>query len=65
MKIWIESGLEEVKVPKDESYLLKILPELKSLRERINQIISDHVSSITSQKLQRKILQRLQGELFE
>jgi len=26
---------------------------------------SDHISTITSQKLQQKILQKLQGELFE
>ncbi|MBI5199322.1 MAG: hypothetical protein HZA09_04820 [Nitrospirae bacterium] len=64
LKIWLESGLEEVKVPKDESYLSKILPELKALKERIDQIISDRISSITSQKLQNKILQKLQGELF-
>jgi len=63
-KIWLESGLEEVKVPKDESYIMKILPELKELKERIDRIISDHISSITSQKLQQKILQKLQGELF-
>jgi hypothetical protein len=64
LKIWLESGLEEIKVPKDESYIMKILPELKELKERIDRIISDHISSITSQKLQNKILQKLQGELF-
>ena len=65
LKIWLESGLEEVKVPKDETYISKILPELKSLKEKIDQTISDHISSITSQKLQNKILQKLQGELFQ
>lgn len=64
LKIWLESGLEEVKVPKDETYILKILPELNAIKEKIDQIISDHISSITSQKLQQKILQKLQGELF-
>ena len=64
LKIWLESGIEEVKVPKDESYISKILPELKALKEKIDRIISDHISSITSQKLQNKILQKLQGELF-
>jgi len=64
LKIWLESGLEEGRVPKDESYLLKILPELKALKERIDKIISEHISSITSQKLQNKIMQKLQGELF-
>ncbi|MBI4824331.1 MAG: SAM-dependent DNA methyltransferase [Nitrospirae bacterium] len=65
LKIWLESGLEEVKVPKDESYLSKILPELKALKERIDQIINDHISSIKSQKIQNAILRKLQGELFQ
>jgi len=64
LKIWLESGLDEVKVPKDESYFSKILPELKALKERIDQIIYDHISSITNQKLRSMILQKLQGELF-
>ncbi len=33
-------------------------------KKKMEQIISDHISSITSQKLQNKILQKLQGELF-
>ncbi len=64
LKIWLESGLEEIKVPKEESFILKILPELKALKEKIDHTIYDHISSITSQKLQQKILQKLQGELF-
>jgi len=64
LKVWLESGLEEIKIPKDELYISKILPELKALKEKIDRIISDHISSITSQKLQNKILQKLQGELF-
>ncbi len=42
----------------------RVLPELKTLKEKIDRIISDHISSITSQKLQSKILQKLQAELF-
>jgi type I restriction-modification system DNA methylase subunit len=64
LKVWIEAGLDEIKVPTDASYLSGIVPELKALKERIDQIISDHISSITNQKLQHKILQKLQGELF-
>ncbi len=64
LKVWLNSGIDEIKVPKDEIYLSKILPELKALKEKIDEIISEHISSITSQKLQQKILQKLQGELF-
>ncbi len=46
LKIWLEAGLDEVKVPEDESYLSKILSELKGLKEKIDAIISDHISSL-------------------
>jgi hypothetical protein len=34
LKIWFESGLEEVRVPKDETHISKILPELKVLKKK-------------------------------
>ncbi len=43
LKIWLDSGLEEIKVPEDEDYISQILPELKSLKEKIDQIILDHI----------------------
>ena len=65
LKIWLDLGLDEVKMPTDVAYLSKILPELQALKEKIDKVITDHISFITSQKLRKKILQKLQGELFE
>jgi hypothetical protein len=58
----LNQGLKRSK-PDDESYISKILPELKALKEKIDEIISDYISTITSQKLQNKILQKLQGRI--
>jgi hypothetical protein len=66
LKVWLDIGLtEEVKVPTDEKYLKRILPELEKLQGRISRIISEHIESITSQKLQNQIMHRLQRKLFE
>jgi hypothetical protein len=66
LKVWIDSGLmEEVKVPTDERYLKGILRELERLHARILKVISEHVDSISSQKLRKQIMHYLQRKLFE
>ena len=66
LKVWLDAGLsEKVKVPTDEKYLKRILPELEKLQARISRIISEHIESITSQKLQNQIMHHLQRKLFE
>ncbi|HOP47352.1 MAG TPA: N-6 DNA methylase [Desulfobacteraceae bacterium] len=66
LKVWIDSGLmEEVKVPTDQKYLQSILPELEKMQARILKVISDHIDSISSQKIRKEILNHLQRKLFE
>ena len=66
LKVWLDAGLsDEVKVPTDEKYLKRILPELEKLQTKISKIISEHLESITSQKLRAKIIYHLQRSLFE
>ena len=65
LKIWIEAGLDEVKIPEDKKYLKAVLTGLEALKEKIDQTIYEHVSSIVNQKLRGKIMQKLQGELFK
>jgi len=66
LKVWLDAGIsEEVKVPTDAKYLRRILPELETLQAKISKIISEHLESITSQKLQDKIMHHLQRRLFE
>ncbi len=66
LKVWLDAGLtEEVKTPTDEKYLKRILPELEELHANISRIISEHLESITSQKLRNQIIHHLQRKLFE
>jgi len=66
LKVWLDAGLsEEVKVPTDDKYLKRILPELEKLQDKISRIISDQIESITSQKLRNQIMGHLQRKLFE
>ena len=65
LKVWLDAGLtEEVKVPTDEKYLKRILPKLEELHTNISSIISEHLESITSQKLRNQIIHHLQRKLF-
>ena len=65
LKVWLDAGLtEEVKTPTDEKYLKHILPELEELHTNISRIISEHLESITSQKLRNQIIHHLQRKLF-
>ena len=65
LKVWLDAGLtEEVKAPTDEKYLKRILPELEELHTNISRIISEHLESITSQKLRNQIIHHLQRKLF-
>ena len=65
LKVWLDAGLtEEVKEPTDEKYLKRILPELEELHANISRIISEHLESITSQKLRNQIIHHLQRKLF-
>jgi len=65
LKVWLDAGLtEEVKVPTDEKYLKRILPKLEELYTNISSIISEHLESITSQKLRNQIIHHLQRKLF-
>jgi len=55
IKIFIELGFEEVKIPKNQTYIKQILPELKLIKENTEKILSSYLSSIAQRKLREKI----------
>ena len=59
LKVWLEAGMEEVKVPKDEAYLKTIIPELESLKAKIDDAIKAHLSFIANVKTRDRILRQL------
>jgi len=65
LKVWVEAGLESVKVPKDENCLAKIVPQLEKLMEKIKKIIESYTDSILQPKLRQKILHQLWQKITE
>ena len=59
LKVWLEAGLDSVKAPKDEAYLKVIVPELESLKQKIDEIIAPYLNSIVNVKTKDRILHQL------
>jgi type I restriction enzyme M protein len=65
LKIFLESGLEEVKMPNDNKYLKTILLELEKLKARTDKIVNSYLESIVSTKIKMKIAHQLWSEIFK
>jgi len=65
LKVWLETGVRKVKMPKDENYLKNIVPELEAKKKKIGAIINSYLSSILDIKLRNRILHQLWQHLTE
>jgi len=63
LKVWLQAGLDSVKTPRDEGYLKTIVPELESLKRKIDEILAPYLNSIVNVKTKERILQRLWREI--
>ncbi len=63
LKVWLEAGLDSVKMPKDEDYLKEIVPELESLKQKANEVFEDYLGSILDSKLRQRLLHQLWQEV--
>jgi hypothetical protein len=64
LKVWLEAGLDSVKIPKDEAYLGEIVPELESLKQKTDEIFEDYLGSILDSKLRQRLLHQLWQEVM-
>lgn len=55
LKVWIEAGVEKIKVPREEKDLKRIVPELEKLKEKIDMIVDSYLTSIIDNKTSSKI----------
>lgn len=62
LKVWLEAGLESVKIPKDEDYLKEIVPELESLKQKTDAIFEDYLGSILDPRLRQRLFHQLWQE---
>lgn len=63
LKVWLEAGLESVKIPKDEDYLREIVPELESLKQKTDAVFEDYLSSILDSRTRQRLLHQLWQEV--
>ena len=61
----METGLDSVKVPKDEDYLKQIIPSLEELKARIDKTFGVYLDSIISPKLQHRLNHQLWQEAIK
>ncbi len=64
LKVFLEAGLTEVEVPKDEQYLKEILPGLTRLKEKHDEVIEDHVDGLLNSKLRQRALNQIWSDIF-
>ena len=63
LKVWMEAGLERIKIPKGEDYLKEIVPKLESLKQRIDEVFEDYLGSILDPRLRQRLLHQLWQEV--
>ena len=62
LKVWLEAGLESIKMPKDEGYLREIVPELENLKQKTDDVFGDYLGSILDSRLRQRLLHQLWQE---
>ena len=65
LKVWLEAGVESIKVPKDEGYLKEIAPELESLKQKADEIFEDYLGSILDPRLRQRLLHQIWQEVLK
>ncbi len=65
LKVFLEAGLTEVRVPKDDEYLNNILPELEKLKIKIDKIINSYLETIMSRKVRNELLAKVWADILK
>lgn len=60
LKIFLDIGLTEIKIPRDHKFLCEILPELETCKIGIDEIMNDFMKGI----LNRRARERLKHEVY-
>jgi len=63
LKIFLDAGLSEIYVPKDDEYLKIILSELEKLKIRIDEITNSYLESIPNPKIREKVRYEVYKEI--
>jgi hypothetical protein len=62
LKVWLEAGLDSIRIPKDEGYFKEIIPKLESLKQKTEEVFEDYLGSILDPRLRQRLLHQLWQE---
>ena len=65
LKVFLDAGLREVRVPKDDKYLQNILPELEKLKIKTDEVINSYLESILDRRIREKLRYEVYMELIK
>lgn len=65
LKIFLEVGFEEVKVPKDDKILAQLLSELEEMKKTADEIIEEEAEGLLSRRLKEELRHRVWQELVQ
>ncbi|OGV96855.1 hypothetical protein A2W24_01690 [Microgenomates group bacterium RBG_16_45_19] len=63
LKVFLEAGIQEVKVPKEDKILNKIVPKLVELKKDIDEIIEEESEGLLNRRLKEELRHRVWQEL--
>ncbi|MHA1344440.1 MAG: hypothetical protein ACTSQG_10655, partial [Promethearchaeota archaeon] len=65
LEIFLDTGINEVRIPKDKEYLKQILPQLEKLKSEIDEEINFHLDYVIDKKLKEQLKHRLWSEILK
>ncbi len=65
LKIFLEVGFEEVKVPKDDKILAKLLADLEEMKEMADEIIEENAEGLISRRTKEELRHLVWQELVK
>jgi len=65
LKVWLEAGLESIKIPKDEDCLKEIVPGLESLKQKTDEVFEDYLGPILDPRLRQRLHHQLWQEAIK
>ncbi len=65
LKVFLEAGLDKVKILQDESYLNGIISDLEEIKSRIDEVIDSYLESIVNTKTKERLKHQLWSEIIK
>ena len=65
LKVFLDAGLREVYVPKDDETLSEILPRLERMKAKIDRILQSYLASVLDRKVRERVRYEVLAEISQ